>query len=256
MVMSVVESLAAEGHDPGLRGARVLLSGLECGHGVDIARAFAAAECRLVLQTPCMSPALDVLLEDLACTAQEVTISSAPVDSDEAALRFAQNAVGAYGGLDAVINLARLDDEGLSGDCSPAEIEQRVHDTLGPAFRITHVVANRMQLTWTEGLILNIVTQGRANSAAADAFASIARTALAGLTRREAAHWAGQGVRINAIAPVDTSLSWAMSGPVGLSSEPEIAALALHLASNRGRALSGLVFDAAGAACIESCPLG
>ena len=40
MVMGVIESRTCSGNAPDLRGARVLLTGLELGHGVDAARAF------------------------------------------------------------------------------------------------------------------------------------------------------------------------------------------------------------------------
>ncbi len=250
MVMGVIESRTCSGNAPDLRGARVLLTGLELGHGVDVARAFGDAGCRLMIQSPSTTSEIDVLLEELARSAQEVRFSATQLDDDDSTLRFAQSAVTAYGGLDAVVNLARLQDNGLRSDASLAEIEDRVARTLGPAFRITDVVANRMQLTWTEGLILNIVTQGRVDTPAAAAIGQLARAALAGLTRAEAAKRTGQGVRINAIVPADVSLAGSDNAPTGMTSEPEIAALAVHLAANPNHALSGLVFDAAGVGCM------
>ena len=265
MVMSVVEAKANVGQNfadqnqaglyPELEGARVLITGLEAGHGVDIARAFADAGCRLILQTGALDTELEIVLEVLAQSAQDIRVSSAPIADQDAALHFAQDAVRAYGGIDAVVNLARLDDRGLEPDAGVAEIEDRVVATLGPAFRITHVIANRMQVTWKEGLILNIVSQGAPKTPAGATLGRIARAALAGLTRQEAERWAGQAVRINAIVPAsdDNCEPGAMQPGAmqpgamqpGLSSEPEIAALALHLAGRRGRTLSGLVFDAA-----------
>ena len=172
MVMSVVEAQAhvgpnREGLYPELEGARVLITGLEAGHGVDIARAFAEAGCRLILQTARPEAELDIVLEMLAQSAQDLRVSSTPIPDQAAALQFAQEAVRAYGGLDAVVNLARLDDQGLEPDASVAEIEDRVVATLGRSFRITHVIANRMQVTWKEGLILNIVTQEAPDTPAA-----------------------------------------------------------------------------------------
>ncbi len=250
MVMSIIERRACSGSSPDLRGARILLTGLELGHGVDVARALGDAGCRLMTQCPALTSEIDVLLEELARSAQEVRFSATQLNDDESALRFAQSAVTAYGGLDAVINLARLQDSGLRSDASLAEIEDRVARTLGPAFRITDVVANRMQLTWTEGLILNIVTQGRVDTPAAAAIGQLARAALAGLTRTEAAKRIGQGVRINAIVPADNSHAMSGNATTGMASEPEIAALAVHLAANPDHALSGLVFDAAGVGCM------
>ena len=248
MVMSVVEAQAHVGLYPELEGARVLITGLEAGHGVDIARAFADAGCRLILQTGALDTELEVVLEVLAQSAQDVRVSSAPIPDQDSALQFAQDAVRTYGGLDAVVNLARLDDRGLEPDASVAEIEDRVVATLGRSFRITHVIANRMQVTWKEGLILNIVTQGAPETPAAVELGRIARAALAGVTRQEAERWAGMAVRINAIVPAANDSCEPGAVSAGLSSEPEIAALALHLAGRRGRNLSGLVFDASSVA--------
>jgi len=239
MVTSVVESVSRVGTYPELEGARVLITGLEAGHGVDIARAFAEAGCRLVVQTPEQTHELEVVLEMLAATAEEVRLSSEPLADETAALKFAQEAARAFGGLDVVVNLARLDDEGLEPDASPEDVEDRVAATLGRPFRITHVVANRMQVTWKEGLILNIVTQRAPQTPAAAMLGSIARAALAGLTRKEAGKWADNAIRVNAVVPGNGDAA----GPVGLATEPEIASLALHLAGRRGRKMSGLVFD-------------
>ncbi len=125
------------------------------------------------------------------------------------------------------------------------DIEDRLAATLGRPLKLTQVVANRMQITWKEGLILNIVTQPAAASPAASHLGRMARTALAGLTRREAARWADKAVRINAVVPAGDDHCEPHSGEPSLRSEPEIARVALHLASRKGKTLCGLVFDAA-----------
>ncbi len=244
MVMSVVEDIAAAADYPELSGARILITGLESGHGVDIARAFAEAGCRLVLQTPKLDAELDVVLEILARDAAEVRVSSEPIADENAALKFAQMAISAYGGLDVVVNLARLDDTDLGADATESEIEDRLAATLGRPLKITQVIANRMQITWKEGLVLNIVTQAPTSSRAATHLGRMARTALAGLTRREASRWADKAIRINAVVPADVGHAVLAPGEQSLHSEPEIARVALHLASRKGKSLSGLVFDA------------
>ena len=70
------------------------------------------------------------------------------------------------------------------------------------------------------------------------------------LTRGEAQKWAGQSVRINGIAPraVLGAKVHTDAGEDCISSEPDLAALALYLASEDGDALTGLIFDAEGTA--------
>ena len=57
---------------------------------------------------------------------------------------------------------------------------------------------------------------------------------------RKAQQWAEQDIRINAIGPRDMT----EAPGAAISSGPELASLALVLASSKGRRLSGLVFDA------------
>ncbi len=245
MVMGVAEdqSLALRCSD--LAGARVLITGLESGHGVDIARAFAEAGCRIVLQVPELDKPLEILLETLARDAQEVNLTEGPIRDETAALKCAQSAAGVYGGLDAVINLARLDDTGLRPDASEEEVENRLVATLGGPLLITRVIAARMHLTWREGLILNIVTQSAPTTPAAESLGRIARTALAALTRREAERWAEKAVRVNAIVPATDSSAGDGDIASELHSESEIAALALRLCGPKAKTLSGMMFDAA-----------
>jgi NAD(P)-dependent dehydrogenase (short-subunit alcohol dehydrogenase family) len=242
MVMGVIESDQVASQYPELAGARVLITGLESGHGVDIARAFAEHGCRMVLQTPVLDTALDVLLETLVQDAAAVHITEGVIRDEAAAVKCAQSAVGVYGGLDVVINLARLDEAGLTPDATEIEIEDRLADTLRGPLLITRVIANRMQLTWREGLILNVVTQRGAKTSAARHLGRIANAAVAALTRREAERWADKAVRVNAIAPGGAGSATAFEAD--LQSEPEIAAVALRLASDKGKSFSGMVFDA------------
>ena len=66
------------------------------------------------------------------------------------------------------------------------------------------------------------------------------------MTRREAQTWADKGLRINAIGPRG-AMDEAQGGAC-LTSGTDIAALALYLASRKGRQLTGHVFDAEGVA--------
>jgi NAD(P)-dependent dehydrogenase (short-subunit alcohol dehydrogenase family) len=74
----------------------------------------------------------------------------------------------------------------------------------------------------------------------AQAFACVAKAALSALTRSQAEEWGDKAIRFNAIAPQTAD---ARAEP-SLAGEPEVAALALYLASGRGKALSGHVFEA------------
>lgn len=225
-------------------GVRVLITGLSATSGVDLARSFADHRARLVLHTEQSTPETDALVELLADTACEIKSYTGAYEDKGSAVRFAQRAAQAFSGLDAVINLIPLTTAELEENVSLGDVDSLISRKLNLPLQITRVAANRMQLTMTEGLILNVMTMPDPRTAGEAALAGIARSALADMTRHEAEQWSEKGIRINAIGP-NTGITEANARR---ATEPDIAALALYLASKRGRALTGHVFDAAGIA--------
>lgn len=223
-----------------LAGARVLVTGLSGAGGVDIARALADIRARLIIQTDDLTPDMTALVALLSQSAMEMKLYTDRVSSSHAATRFAQHAQTAFGGLDCVVNIQTISHADMRGLSSESDIEQLVAAKLTPLTHITRVCANRMRVILCEGSILNIVMMPQAGDAREAAIAGYVRTALAAMTRGEAGQWADQAVRINAIGP--RTMATAGSGAT-LQSEPDIAALALYLASRRGKTLSGHIFD-------------
>lgn len=238
MLMSVIEPELASSVYGELAGARVLITGLSESGGVDVARSFADHRARLIMQTADLTPELVELTAHLSESACEVRLFDEPLNNQDAAVRLAQKSATAFGGFDIVVNfIDARQPTAMVGDFD--EISDYVSQTLLPATLVTRVAANRMRLMRTEGLILNVVSMAPPADARARALSSILRATLSDLTRREAQSWADSGIRINAIGPRSAD-------GLGhcLASEPEIASLALYLASRKGRELTGQVFDA------------
>lgn len=240
MFMSVVARDRHSEAYPELAGSRVLISGLSSTHGVDMARAFADHNARLVVQAPETSHEMASLFAVLTQTAAEIKLFTNPISTFDAATRFAQGPAQALGGLDVAINLISFTSDDFVGRSSFEDIENLVSEKLLPATQITRVVANRMRLTLGEGLVLNVVQMPRPRNEREAALTGLVRATLAAMTRAEACQWADQAIRINAVSP---RCGDADSGSA-LTSEPDIAALALYLASRKGRNLSGHVFNA------------
>lgn len=246
MFMSVIDNNLTSARYGELAGARVMISGLSPEHGVDIARAFADHKARLVLQSASASePETTAVVAMLAETANEIKLFDEPLDTVAAAQRFAQNGTASFGSVDAVINVIPVRASDLAGLASMEDIEDFVAGKLEAAAAITRIAANRMRLMLSEGLILNIVVVAEPLGRSAALIAGILRSALAAMTRKEAKAWAGSGIRINAIGPRVPMPGEKVTA--ALASEPEMAAVALYLASKRARGLSGHVFDAEGA---------
>jgi NAD(P)-dependent dehydrogenase (short-subunit alcohol dehydrogenase family) len=246
MFMSVLDNSLSSARYGELAGARVMITGLSPTLGVDIARAFADHKARLVLQTPgeTADPETTALLAMLAETAHEIKVFDTPVLTDAAATTLAQNGSQVYGSVDALINLITVTPSELSKLSDFDEIEDFITCKLRAALVMTRVAANRMRLSLTEGLILNVVAMPEPTSGGAALIVGMLRTALAAMTKTEAQAWAANGIRINAIGP--RAVIPGEKAKAVLASEPEMAAVALYLASKRARGLSGHIFDAEG----------
>ena len=226
-----------------LRGARILITGLSAVAGVDVARAFAEINTRLIVHTTDMQPEITALVALLSQSAAEMKLYTDPIARPDDAIRLAQNAQQAYGGLDAVINLQSISRAEMQDIETQQQVEALIAAKLTPLTHITHVAANRMRVVLSEGSVLNVLTAPKPQNAREAAIAGIARTALAAMTRGEAGQWADQAVRINGVGPRSIS---APAAGASLANEPDLAALALFLASRRGKTLSGHIFDAEG----------
>lgn len=247
MLMSVVEHKTFASVYPELAGARVLVTGLTPSAGVDLARAFAEHKARLVLQTPEDAPEITELAALLAQSASEIELYTRSIGPGDDAIKFAKTAVQSFGGLEAAINIITVSPDDLADCMTLEDVEALVSSKLSAALEMTRVIANRMRLTLGTGLVLNVVMAPSARSGVEAALVGLLRASLAAMTRTEAQHWASQAIRINAIAP-RASLPGDPPSGACLTSEPDMAALALYLASKKGRQLTGHVFDAEGVA--------
>ncbi len=243
MLMSISEITSRDDVYAELTGSRVLITGLSPTCGIDVTRSFAEHGCRLILQFPDPCPETDALLQMTAEHAADVSAHHDSIADAEKAIRFTQKAVRVYGGIDTVINFISISRYDLKTAVTLEQIETLFRDRLQTASHATRVAANRMGVTWTNGSILNVMRLPSPTSAAEAALAGMARAALAAMTTSEARNWAEHAVRINAIAP-QTSLTVAASSLDDcLCTEPEIAKMALYLASDEGKDLSGYILS-------------
>jgi NAD(P)-dependent dehydrogenase (short-subunit alcohol dehydrogenase family) len=240
MLMSVIEGARSAPSYPDLAGKRVLITGLSSACGVDIARAFAEHRTRLTLQFAESGECMHAIAEIAAPLALEIKAFGPIGPQTDDAVQFARTAAQAFGGIDVVVNLVVLAPTQIDASATTDDVEAVVAARLLLPFVLSNIAANRMALTLTEGLILNIATLTECAGGSGQAFSAVIKAAMAAMTRRQAEDWQARAIRFNAIAP---QIAPAGTAPV-LSGEPEVAAVALYLASNRGKALSGLVFDA------------
>lgn len=238
MLMSIIEGARSVPAYPELAGKRVLITGLTAACGVDIVRAFAEHKARLVLQLDDTSET-HAIAEIAAPHALDIK-AFGPAAGTEAVTQLARSAVQAFGGLDVVVNLVPLGVPRLAPCATLPDIERIVAERLAVPCQLSKIAANRMALVMTEGLILNVAMLVRPVAGPSQALASVMKAAMTAMTRKQAEEWAGKAIRFNAIAPQTVQ---APSSP-SLAGEAQVAALALYLASGRGKGLSGHVFEA------------
>lgn len=239
VVLSTLDDFGFAPVYPELAGKRVLLAGLSRSSGTDIVRAFAEQGTRLVLQFVEDSEEMQAVAEIAARTALDVQMFTCPLSVTSEIVKTTRRAIAAYGGLDAVVSVATLPAT-VDPSASEADVEAIIANTLMAPCLISRIVANRMRVTWTAGHVVNVLAPGKPLNRRSQLIAQMARSTLAGVTRREAQARAEDNVRINAVAP----RSIGDGGGSALSSEPDVASLALHLVSRRGENLSGLLFEA------------
>lgn len=228
-----------------LSGARVLVTGLTSRSGFDVVRSFADHGARLIVQSPEESPEMTELAAVLAESAREMKLFNDPLLDAGQAQRLLQQAVREFGGVDIVINIVAVEPGDIARLDTLEDVEALVGRALSIPLQLTELAANRMRLVWIEGSVLNVVRMPEVASGRAMMLADVLRSELQDLTRGLAEKWASAGVRINAVGPAS---SVAIMSHRTAGSEADVAAIALKLASRKGRSVSGHVLDAEGAA--------
>ena len=244
---------------PRLEGKRAVITGAASGIGQACARLFAAEGARVTL--------CDINTDAGECTAEEIrrkgfdaTFKQTDV-GDESSMRGAiDHVIKNHGGLDILYNNAG-GATAADGQVTDMDIDEfwrtiRVDlfgTVLGCRFAIPHLVqAGGGSIINTTSIRAMIGTEG------ADAYTS-AKGGVVTLTRALALQWAQAGIRVNAIAPgviltdrVRTMLRdddpVRVKTPLGPSEPEDVAPLALYLASDESRQMTGMILPLDGGA--------
>ena len=186
-----------------LAGKRVLVTGVSGAGGIDIARSFAEAGARLILQCNDASPAVEALATMLAPVATELSIHTIGLSSADEIVAFARDAAAEFGGLDMVVNVIALDGHAPGADASLADIETRVSDVLLKACLVSRVAANRMRMMMKDGVILTVATLTSGATGTERAFAQVVRSTLAAMTRAKLARSGAAATTVMAEAAIN-----------------------------------------------------
>ncbi|MFC9841085.1 SDR family NAD(P)-dependent oxidoreductase [Rhodococcus sp. NPDC127530] len=260
-----------------LEGKRVLVTGAASGIGNAIADVAIQEGARVALVDYDRAGAEDAADK----LGREAAVPIGADISDVNQVATAVNAaVDALGGLDALINVAGIQDRMEPVDTVTPELWDRVFavNVRGTAFMIQHVL--RHLVPQKHGAIVNTTSTASLLGGGGGAAYAASKGAIASLTRQIAWELAGTGVRINSIAPGATSTNlvgnservlgegtssarakevadrmvaeFETAVPLGRFAEPsEIARAAVFLASDEASYLHGAMLVADGGLSIH-----
>jgi gluconate 5-dehydrogenase len=242
-----------------LDGKRALITGSSRGLGRAIAQGFAEAGADLVLVGR-NRDSLETAGRELGALGRRVDLITADLHGAEAAERMCAVAVAQVGPIDVLVNNVGGRREDIATEAMTLEAWRAFLDlNLTSAVVCTQRLgAGMLARGW--GRIINIASIAGplvAMRGIEGRHYETAKAALAGFTRSVAADWAKRGVTVNAIAPggflTDPNRRWfrerpgfqaqfEANVPMGRLGEPEeIAPLALYLASEASRYMTGAV---------------
>lgn len=242
-----------------LSGKRVLITGAANGIGRATARLFAAEGARLSLFDVSVD-AGEALARELRESGVEAAFLAVDVGDPEAMAAGVGRSAERLGGLDVIYNNAggATARDGRVTDIDLDEFWRAVRTDLfgtflGCRFGIPHLVAAG------GGSIINTSSiRAMIGTAGADAYTA-AKGGVIALTRALALDWAHANIRVNAIAPgvVLSARVRAMlreddpinaKTPLGASEPEDVAPLALYLASDESRRVTGAILPMDGGA--------
>ena len=240
-----------------VKGKVVIITGAAQGIGLACAERFVAEGASVVLAD--VNEELgERVSSELANNSEHVRFISCNVAERLDVRNLLALTMDAFGGIDVLINAARLVDDVRFLELSEEELEKIMNVNFKGVFLVSQAVAQRMVKQLDEGraagTIINLSSQNAQFGSADHVAYASSKGAVEQLTRSMAISLAPYGIRINAIGVGGVNISsmdyfarnqaekenFIRSTPMGRLAEPsEIAATALFLAGDHASFITG-----------------
>ena len=230
--------------DLGLRGRTAIVCGASSGMGLAIAEALAAEGANVAM----FARRRDLLEREAERIGALAVRGDLTVPNDLA--RVVEATVGAFGGIDVLVNNGGGPPAGPAAGVTDEAIEAAVELLLLSAIRLTNLCLPHLERSG-RGRIVNIESSSVRSPIEGLALSNAVRPGVVGWMKTLAREVGPKGVTVNTIAPgrIDTERLRSLDGggdaaqiPLGRFGEtPEIAAVACFLASDRAGYVTGAV---------------
>lgn len=229
---------------PELEGRRVFMSGIGEATGETLAAAFARQRTRLVLHSKQPAPQAAALADATKAQAASVRLFAGEVGAEQAACeRLARAALGAYGGIDLVVNLI------ASG--SPAEIkksadfERAIANDLRPAQVLARAVADHARNSGQPATIMHVCL-AKSGKGAEFAYYAMIKSGLETMAQDQARRWFSHDICVYAFLPALADDHFGDDGEADnvvqarSNFDSSLAAIVLNAACGRSQWLNGV----------------
>jgi meso-butanediol dehydrogenase/(S,S)-butanediol dehydrogenase/diacetyl reductase len=231
-----------------------IVTGGGSGIGAATARAFAAAGAAVLVAGRTL-PKVEAVAAQIEAQGGVARVLQVDVSQSDDVQRMVAAAVQHFGGLDILFNNAGVSPSGRITEISEAEWDECIAIDLRSVFLGARYAIPQIQARGG-GLILNTAGTFGLRPAKNKAAYATAKAGVINLTRAIALDYAQEGIRCNVICPgfVDTPLTAGFDGAAradflarhqplpGVIQADEVAALAVYLASDAARMITGQTF--------------
>jgi len=234
-------------------GRTAVVTGASRGIGEAVARQLDAAGARVAL----VARSADRLEDVAAGLANDPLVVAADLADHDAVDRIASTVLGAFGGLDVLVNNAAVERNQPASKVTGDAIDETLFVNLRQAFMLCSAFAK--PLFSSHGAIVNVTSTAATGAGGTQGAYAASKGGLNTLTKNLANEWASKGVRVNAVAPglVDTEMwgptferlgedavrrNFVKSVPLGRwGTADEIADVVCFLASDKATYVTGQV---------------
>ncbi|MBQ8042862.1 MAG: 3-oxoacyl-ACP reductase FabG [Clostridia bacterium] len=235
----------------------VIVTGGSRGIGKAIVYAFANAGYNVILNYNQSEQSAKNIVEDLKDCKGIVEMFKADVSRRDEVDAMVEYVNKEFGGIDVVVNNAGISHVGLFDEITEEEFRRVIDVNLMGVFNVTQSALKECMLSKKDGVIINISSIWGISGASCEVAYSASKAGVIGLTKGLAKELAPSNITVNAIAPgaIATDMIYKEYSedeiatiekdiPMGRLGTPiEIANLALYLASDNARYITGQVIS-------------